>query len=195
MARHRSSIEKRFRRGSNAFIVIAALSAASTTALYNGLAFHPVRAFCLATPMVVESVVRHVDPRFFGTELRYYCYMFSLILAGAMAVLGLLTRYSSHAGTFFKVSNSMFKGFARLGSWFGIAHLVGSRLIYFSGIVLYTLDAVAAMLLENLIPKHIADLQLTMMLNLGFHLVMLTYLLFGFVAGLEREIPPLENTP
>jgi hypothetical protein len=140
VARHRSSIEKRFRRGSNAFFLIAALSALSTTALYQGFAFEPVRAFCLATPMVLEAVARRVDPRFFGTELRYYCYVFSLILAGLIAALGLLTRYSSHAGGFFKVSNQMFKSFARVGAWFGIAHLVGSRLIYFSGIVLYTLD-------------------------------------------------------
>jgi hypothetical protein len=40
-----------------------------------------------------------------------------------------------------------------------------------------------------MIPKHVADLELIILLNLGFHLVMLAYLLYGFVAGLERELP------
>jgi hypothetical protein len=186
MANQRVSIEKNFRRGSNGFLLIAILSAACSTALYQGFGFQMIRAFCLATPMVLEAVARSVDPRYFGSELRYYCWVFSLAVAGLVASLGLLSRYASHAGVVLKLSN-LFKGFARFGNFLGIAHLVGARLFYFVGVVLYTLDGVGAIFLENLVSWHLKDLKLIVMMNLGFHFVMLAYLLYGFVAGFEKS--------
>ena len=186
MANTRDVIEQRFRRGSNGFFWIAGLSALGTTALYKGWMFKPIASVCLATPMVLDVIARAIDPRLFGQQIHYYCYIFSLILAGLFLFLGVLSRFGSHTGRFLRLG-AVFGGFARIGSWLGLAHLVGSRLFYFAGIVIYTLDGVLAFAIENLIGSQFTELRLAVLLNLGFHAVMLVQLLYGFVAGLERE--------
>ena len=186
MAASRDVIESRFRRGTNAFFWIAALSALGTTALYKGWAARLITMVCLATPMVLEILVRAINPRFYGPQIHYYCWVFSLILAALFVVLGILAKYGSHTGRFLRLG-TMFGGFAKLGSWLGMAHLVGSRLFYFAGIVLYALDGVLAFVLESLLGNHYTELRLSVLLNLGFHFVMLCQLLYGFLAGLERE--------
>ena len=185
MAASRTLIESRFRKGTNVFFWIAAFSSLGTTALYKGWVAKPVAAVCLATPMVFDVMARSA-PRWMGTHLHYYCYLFGLILAGLFALLGIFSRFGSHTGSFFKLG-AVFGGFAKLGSWLGIAHLVGSRLFYFAGIVLYSLDAILAFALENLLGHQFTDLHMAVLLNLGFHFLMLVQLLYGFVAGLERE--------
>ena len=187
MASTRSLIEGRFRRGSNAFFWIGGLSALGTTALYKGWFVQPIAAVCLAIPMMLDVMARAIDPRLFGKQIHYYCYIFSLILAAFFLLIGVLSRYGSHTGGFLKVG-AMFGGFARLGSWLGVAHLVGSRLFYFAGMVLYTLDGVLAFALENLVGSQFAELRLAVILNLGFHVVMMCMLLYGFLAGMEREV-------
>ena len=89
MAKTRQEIEHQFRRGTNTFFWIGALSALGTSALYHGFTYQPVGALCLATPMVLDVVVRAIDPRLFGQQIHYYCYMFSLILAAVFVLLGL----------------------------------------------------------------------------------------------------------
>lgn len=192
MAKTRAEIERRFRSGSNAFFLISGLSALGTSALYYGLNYKPLAAICLATPMVLDVIARAIDPRLFGQQIHYYCYMFSLALAGLFLILGLLSRFGSHTGSFFKVAN-LFGSFAKLGKALGIAHLVGSRLFYFTGIVLYTLDGLLAFALENLIGQQFTELRLAVLLNLGVHFVLLCRLLYGFAVGFEKELT--ETTP
>jgi hypothetical protein len=82
----------------------------------------------------------------------------------------------------------LFGGFARLGGFLGIAQLVGSRLFYFVGIVLYMLDGVLGFGLEAAMRSiHLSRLHTVMQWNLGFHAVMLMLLLYGFLSGMERE--------
>lgn len=185
MAASRTVIERRFRKGTNIFFWIAAFSSLGTTALYKGWVAKPVAAVCLATPMVFDVFARSA-PRWMGPHLHYYCYIFSLVLAGIFALLGVFSRFGSHTGSYFKLG-ALFSGFAKIGSWLGIAQLVGSRLFYFAGIILYTLDGVLAFALENLLGHQFTELHVAVLLNLGFHFLMLVQLLYGFVAGLERE--------
>ena len=194
MASSREVIEGRFRTGSNAFFWISGLSALGTTALYKGWVFRPIAAICLATPMVLDVLARSISRRFYGPQIHYYCWIFGLILAAILAAIGILAKYGSHTGKFLKLA-PMFGGFAKLGSLLGMAHLVGSRLFYFAGIVLYTLDGVFAFALENLIGHQYTQLRLAVLLNLGFHFLMLCQLLFGFVAGLEKEASPKPKEP
>lgn len=186
MAKTRQEIEHQFRRGTNTFFWIGALSALGTSALYHGFTYQPVGALCLATPMVLDVVVRAIDPRLFGQQIHYYCYMFSLILAAVFVLLGLLSRFSSHTGAFLKLS-SWFRSFAKIGNWLGMANLAGSRLFYFTGMVLYTLDGGLAFLLENLIGHQFTELKLAVMLNLAVHFIFMSRLLYGFALGFSRE--------
>lgn len=188
MAKPRNDIEARFRRGSNAFILIGLLSALTNSLLYFGLTYKPVAMFCLAIPVVLDTVVRVVDPRLWGQELHYYCYMFGLIFSGLFLLLGIFSKFTSHTGSFLKVTSRVrvLSGLRRL---LGGAQLAGSRVFYFAGIVLYVLDGFLALLMENVLHAQFSELRLTILLNLGFHCLVLVYLLFGFVAGLESESP------
>jgi hypothetical protein len=188
VAKPRKAIEARFRRGSNFLILIGLLSAACHSLLYFGFTYRPVTIFCLAIPVVLDTVVRVIDPRLWGQELHYYCYIFGLILSGVFLLLGMASKFSSHTGTFFKLGSFM-HGFKRLGSWAGAAQLVGSRLFYFVGIVLYIFDGVLALVMENVLRANFSQLRVLVLMNLGFHCVILTFLLYGFVAGLESEAP------
>ncbi|MBS2040151.1 hypothetical protein JST97_34510 [bacterium] len=192
MAKPRKAIESRFRRGSNFLILVGLLSAISHSLLYFGFTYRPVTIFCLAIPVVLDTVVRVVDPRLWGQELHYYCYIFGLILSGIFVLLGLASKFSSHSGTFFKLGSFM-HGFKRLGRWAGGAQLVGSRLFYFVGIVLYIFDGVLALMMENFLRANFSQLRVLVLMNLGFHCLILVFLLYGFVAGLESEAPPSQG--
>ena len=189
MAKPRKTIEARFRRGSNFFILIGLLSAIANSMLYFGFTYKPVTIFCLAIPVVLDTVVRVVDPRLWGQELHYYCYIFGLILSGVFLLLGMASKFSSHTGTFFKLG-SFIRGLNALGRWAGGAQLVGSRLFYFVGIVLYIFDGVLALVMENFLRANFDQLRILILMNLGFHCVILMFLLHGFVAGLESEALP-----
>jgi hypothetical protein len=193
VAKPRNAIEARFRQGSNAFIFVGLLSALGNSLLYWGYTYKPISILCLAIPVVLDTVVRVIDPRLWGQELHYYCYMFGLILSGLFLLLGMLSKFTSHSGAFLKLS-SWFRGFATLGRWLGMAQLAGSRLFYFVGIVLYVFDGVLALLMENILRDHFSELRLVILMNLGFHCIVLCWLLFGFMAGLERESRPEQTT-
>lgn len=189
MAKPRTAIEARFRRGSNAFVLVGGISALANTLMYNGFTYKVISLFCLAIPVVLDTVVRAVPPRLWGAELHYYCYMFSMILSGLFLVLGLLSKATSHTGTILKLS-SWLNPLARLGRFLGMAQLVGSRLFYFVGIVLYAFDGILALIMENVLHERFDELRLLILGNLGFHCVVLAYLLYGFFAGMEREAAP-----
>lgn len=187
MARTRDAIEARFRAGSRWFLIVGVLSALASTALYKGVAVKLISMFSLATPMVLDMMLRSIDGRWIWVEeLHYYCYVFSLGLAGLFALMGLLSIYASHTGSFLKLER-VFGIFAKLGSTVGIAHLVGSRLFYFAGICLYILDGLLAFGLEAVFRSHFSDLRLVVLMNLGFHCLVLMFLSHGFMAGFERE--------
>ena len=186
MAKPRKAIEARFRRGSNFLILIGLLSAACNSLLYFGFTWKPVTIFCLAIPVVLDTVVRVLDPRLWGQELHYYCYIFGLVLSALFVLLGMASKFTSHSGTFFKLG-SFVHGLKRLGSWAGGAQLLGSRLFYFVGIVLYILDGVLALVMENFLRANFDQLRIMVLMNLGFHCLVLVFLLHGFVAGLESE--------
>jgi hypothetical protein len=186
MAKPRPAIEARFRRGSNALVLVGLLAAACHTLLYWGFTLKPVKIFCLAIPLVLDTVVRVVDPRLWGQELHYYCYLFGMILSGLFLVLGFASKFTSHSGTLFRVG-SYLRGLKGLGRFVGSAQLMGSRVFYFAGIVLYFFDGLLALVMENVLRAHFTELRLLILTNLGFHCLVLSYLLFGFVAGLESE--------
>lgn len=188
MAKPRTAIEARFRRGSNAFIAIGLLSAIANCLLYFGFTYRPITVFCLAIPVVLDTVVRVVDPRLWGQELHYYCFVFGLILSGLFLLLGILSKFTSHTGSFLKMT-SLVRGLSGVRRVLGGAQLVGSRLFYFIGIVLYILDGLLALVMENFLHSHFSELRVTILMNLGFHCLVLVYLLHGFVAGLESEAP------
>lgn len=194
MAKSRKLIEARFRRGSNVIVGVGLLSALANSLLYWGLNLTPIKIFCLAIPVVLDTVVRVVDPRLWGQELHYYCYLFGLILSGLLLLLGIASKFTSHSGTFFKLS-SYLRGFARLGRFVGVAQLVGSRLFYFVGIILYFFDGLLALLMESFLRSHFDELRLVVLGNLAFHCLALTWMLYGFVAGLEGEERAAEGTP
>ena len=194
MAKPRTAIEARFRRGSNFFVLIGLLSAVANTLLYFGFNYKPITIFCLAIPVVLDTVVRIIDPRLWGQELHYYCYMFGLILSGIFVLLGMASKFTSHTGALLKMS-TLLKGFARLGRFAGMAQLVGSRLFYFVGIVLYVFDGILAVVMENVLRARFDQLHVVILMNLGFHCVMLVFLLHGFVAGLESEARPQPEGP
>lgn len=193
MAKPRKAIESRFRRGSNFLILIGLLSAISNSLLYFGFTWRPVTIFCLAIPVVLDTVVRVVDPRLWGQELHYYCWIFGLILSGLFVLLGMASKFTSHTGTFFKLGSFM-SGLKRLGSWAGGAQLLGSRLFYFVGIVLYVLDGALALVMENFLRANFDQLRIMVLMNIGFHCLVLVFLLHGFVAGLESEAAPTSGS-
>lgn len=186
MAKPRKAIEARFRRGSNFFILIGLLSAMANTLLYWGMTYKPIKVFCLAIPVVLDTVVRVIDRRLWGEELHYYCYVFGMVLSGIFLLLGMASKFTSHTGTFLKLS-SYLKGFATLGRLAGMTNLVGSRLFYFVGIVLYVFDGILALVMENVLSAQFTELRMIILMNLGFHCALLAFLLHGFVAGLEKE--------
>jgi hypothetical protein len=188
MAKPRTAIEARFRRGSNAFILIGLISAIGNTLLYHGFVHKSISMFCLAIPVVLDTVVRVVDPRLWGQELHYYCYVFGMILSAVFLLLGLLSKATSHTGTVLKLS-SWLRPLAGLARFLGMAQLVGSRLFYFVGIVLYVFDGLLALVMENVLRAHFTELRMVILGNLAFHCVLLIHLLYGFVNGMEREVP------
>lgn len=189
MAKPRTAIEARFRRGSNALVFIGVISALGNTLLYNGFTHKLIGLFCLAIPVVLDTVVRAVPPRLWGAELHYYCYMFGMILSGLFLLLGILSKATSHTGTILKLS-SWLNPLARVARFLGMTQLVGSRLFYFAGMILYVFDGVLALLMENVLHNRFDELRLVILGNLGFHFVLLVYMLYGFLAGMEREAPP-----
>lgn len=193
MARDRQLIEARFRSGSRWFIWIAALSAVASTAAYKGLALKFLGTFSLATPLVAEAVVRKFGGNWLWAEQAYYySWIFGLALAAIFALIGVISSYASHTGAFLKL-DKIFGVFARVGSAMGLAHLVGSRLLYFSGMVIYVLDGLLAFGMEVLLRGYISDLRILVLMNLAFHFAVLCMLCHGFVAGLERERKPVEE--
>ena len=196
MAKPRKAIESRFRRGSNFFILVGIVSAVANSLLYFGFNFKPIKIFCLAIPVVLDTVVRVLPPRLWGEELHYYSYVFGLVLSAIFVLLGMASKFTSHTGTFLKLS-SYLRGFARLGRFAGMTQLVGSRLFYFVGIVLYVFDGILALVMENVLSAKFSELRVIILMNLGFHCVMLVFMLYGFLAGLEKESQAAlaESTP
>ncbi|MBT9583099.1 hypothetical protein IV102_07110 [bacterium] len=189
MAKPRKAIEARFRRGSNFFILVGLFSALANTLLYWGFNFKAIKIFCLAIPVVLDTVVRVLPPRLWGEELHYYSYIFGLVLSGIFLLLGMASKFTSHTGTFLKFS-SYLKPFASLGRFAGMTQLVGSRLFYFVGIILYAFDGILALVMENVLSAKFTDLRVIILMNLGFHCCVLVFLLYGFLAGLEAEDKP-----
>jgi len=48
-------------------------------------------------------------------------------------------------------------------------------------------DGILALVMENVLRARFDQLHVVILMNLGFHCVMLVFLLHGFVAGLETE--------
>lgn len=190
MARDRQAIEARFRSGSRWFLIIAALSALASLAFYQGIAWKALGMVSLATPLVLDTAVKTIGGRWLWAEdLQYYCLLLSLALAAVFLLIGVLTSYASHTGAFLKLDR-VFGIFARLGGAFGMAHLVGSRLIYFVGVVLYVADGLLAFCLEFFLRNILTDLRVLVLTNLGFHCFVLVFLMYGLASGFEKENKP-----
>lgn len=195
MARDRQQIEARFRGGSRWFLLVGALSALGSAAIYKGFSWKVFSTVTLAMPVVFDAVLRKFGGSWLWAEqLYYYCFVISLVMAAFFALVGVFTSYASHTGAFLKL-DKVFGLFARIGSTFGMAHLVGSRLLYFSGMVLYIFDGLLAFGLEVLLRGYLTDLRLVVLLNLAFHAVVLFFLASGFVMGMERAREEIVEEP
>lgn len=186
VARDRQQIEARFRSGSRWFLLVGGLSALGSAAIYKGFTWKVFSTITLAMPVVFDAILRKFGGSWLWAEqFYYYCFVISLVMAAFFALVGVFTSYASHTGAFLKLDR-VFGLFARIGSAFGMAHLVGSRLLYFSGMVIYILDGLLAFGLEVLLRSHLADLRIVVLMNLAFHLIVLFFMASGFVMGMER---------
>lgn len=193
MPRTRQQIESRFRGGSAWLLIVGVLSALTSTAIYKGIGLKFLAVVSLATPLVLDTVAsKLLGGWLWAEQIHYICYIISLVMAAFFGLLGLLCMYGSHTGSFFKIDR-LFGPFAKIGSTFGFAHLFGARLLYFSGILLYVLDGLFAFGLESLLRNWFSELRVLVLMNLGFHCLVLVFLTHGFLAGLEREAPPPEE--
>lgn len=184
MALSRRQIEARFRRGTNALLGVGVLSGIGNALLYSGLAPKSVGVVCLAIPVVLDTVVRVVDPRLWGHELHYYCFIFSLLLSGVFVLLGLACKLGSHGGATLAVKK---QGVMKS---LGNTQLFGSRLAYVVGIALYVLDGALALVMESFLRTHFDELRVLVLANLGFHCLVLSYLGWNFAASLTKEAGP-----
>ncbi len=166
-----------------------------SAAIYKGLSWKVFSTITLATPVVFDAILRKFGGSWLWAEqLYYYAFVASLIMAAFFALVGVFTSYASHTGGFLKL-DKVFGLFARIGSAFGMAHLVGSRLLYFTGMVLYILDGLLAFGMEVLLRRYLTDLRLVVLLNLAFHALVLVFMASGFVMGMERPRGELVEEP
>jgi hypothetical protein len=94
--------ERRFRRGAWLLLLLAGLSAASTTALYWGVRLPLFYATSLALPVVTDIALETFFAGWIWLEkVRYYWFIGSSALAGVLALIALLALTTSFSGHVF----------------------------------------------------------------------------------------------
>ncbi len=203
MSKKSARRERRFRSGAWLLILVAAVGAGSVAALFHDMR-HPVfYASSLALPVVTDIAIEAFFSGWIWMEkVRYYWFVGSLIMAGLLAVIGMLCLTISFSGSAFSGS------FPRrhLGRFFralGTAQLLSARALSAFGILFYLLDVLLSAVLVFAFPQTFTPLYLSLMANLFIHLLVLSFLGYAFSAavggrdpdGLAEKAPDGDGTP
>jgi len=176
--------ETRFRRGALVLFLVAALSAASTWALYVGIKVPILYSTSLALPVVLDIALQTFFAGWIWMEkVRYYWFLGSVAFAAILAVIGLLSAGISLSGNVFHGSFAG-KKISRLFSALGIAQFMSARALSAFGLLFYLLDGAISVALVLASPQTFTAYYLFLMGNLLMHLVVLTFLGYSFSAGI-----------
>lgn len=184
--------ERRFRRGAWLLLLLAGLSAASTTAIYWGWRFPVFYATALALPVVTDIALETFFSGWIWMEkVRYYWFLGSSILAGVLALIATLALTTSFAGHAFHQSFSG-KSLGKLFSGLGLAQLLSARALSAFGLLFYGVDLALSAAVVFAFPQTFTALYLFLMVNLLLHLVALSFLGYSFTAGVGGGRVPSE---
>lgn len=175
--------EKRFRRGAWLLLLLAGMSAGSTTALYWGLRIPVFYATSLALPVVTDIALETFFSGWIWMEkVRYYWFIGSSVFAGVLALVAVLALTTSFSGNAFHQSFSG-KSIGKLFSGLGLAQLLSARALSAFGLLFYGVDLVLSAALVFAFPQTFSALYLFLMANLLIHLGSLSVLGYSFTAG------------
>lgn len=175
--------ERRFRRGAWLLLLLACLSAASTTALYWGIRIPLFYATSLALPVVTDIALETFFSGWIWLEkVRYYWFIGSSVFAGVLAVVAILALTTSFSGHAFHQSFSS-KSIGKLTSGLGLAQLLSARALSAFGLLFYGGDLAVSAVLVFARPETFSALYLFLMGNLLLHLFSLSFLGYSFTAG------------
>lgn len=175
--------ERRFRRGAWLLLLLAGLSAASTTALYWGIRIPIFYATSLALPVVTDIALETFFSGWIWLEkVRYYWFIGSSVFAGVLAVVAILALTTSFSGHAFHQSFSS-KTIGKVFSGLGLAQLLSARALSAFGLLFYGADLAVSAILVFARPETFSALYLFLMANLLIHLCSLSFLGYSFTAG------------
>ncbi len=178
-----SGKERRFRRGAWLLLLLAGMSAASTTALYWGIRLPIFYATSLALPVVSDIALQTFFSGWIWMEkVRYYWFLGSSVLAGVLALVALLALTTSFAGRAFHQSFPG-RGIGKLFAGLGLAQLLSARALSAFGLLFYGLDLALSAGLVFAFPQTFTPLYLFLLVNLLIHLFSLSFLGYAFTAG------------
>jgi hypothetical protein len=178
-----SSNERRFRRGAWLLLLLAGMSAASTSALYWGIRLPIFYATSLALPVVSDIALQTFFSGWIWMEkVRYYWFLGSSVLAGVLALVALLALTTSFAGRAFHQSFPG-RGIGKLFAGLGLAQLLSARALSAFGLLFYGLDLALSAGLVFAFPQTFTPLYLFLLVNLLIHLFSLSFLGYAFTAG------------
>lgn len=181
------SNEGRFRKGALLLFFIAALSAGSTTALYMGFNIPFLYTTSLAVPVVTDIALQTFFAGWvYMKKIRYYWFLFSLVLAAILGAVALICTSISVSGNAFRGSFAG-KGIRKLFSVFGLAQLLSARALAVFGLLFYLFDGIISVGLVLLSPQTFTPYYFFIMGNLLLHLAVLTFLGYSFSARVGRK--------
>ncbi len=175
--------EKRFRRGAWLLLVLALMSAGSTTALYWGIRLPIFYATSLALPVVSDIALETFFSGWIWMErVRYYWFIGSSAFAGVLALVALLSLTTSFTGHAFTKSFAG-RGLGKVFSGLGLAQMLSARALSAFGLLFYLVDLALSAGLVFAFPQTFTPLYLFLMANLLIHLCSLSFLGYSFTAG------------
>lgn len=175
--------ERRFRRGAWLLLVLSAMSAASTTALYWGIRIPLLYATSLALPVVTDIALETFFSGWIWMEkVRYYWFIGSSAFAGVLALVAILALTTSFSGHAFHQSFSS-KAIGKVFSGLGLAQLLSARALSAFGLLFYGVDLALSAALVFAFPQTFTPLYLFLLANLLLHLCSLSFLGYSFTAG------------
>lgn len=188
--------ERRFRRGAWLLLFLAALSAASTTALYWGIRLPIFYATSLALPVVTDIALQTFFSGWIWMEkVRYYWFLGSSGFAAILALVAVISLTTSFSGHVFHASFPR-RRMSKVLSALGLAQMLSARALSAFGLLFYMVDLALSAGLVLAFPQTFTPLYLFLMANLLIHLTALSFLGFSFTAGVggtdvDVSAPPL----
>ena len=177
------SNERRFRRGAWLLLLLSAMSAASTTALYWGIRIPLLYATSLALPVVTDIALETFFSGWIWMEkVRYYWFIGSSAFAGVLALVAMLALTTSFSGHAFQQSFSS-KAIGKVFGGLGLAQLLSARALSAFGLLFYGVDLALSAALVFAFPQTFTSLYLFLLANLLIHLCSLSFLGYSFAVG------------